>query len=458
MPIYTSAPTILTNPSSINSSGFAALTATGSAISYSWEYGGIAVTGQTAATLDLTTAVNDGYFTQTMIDQGLNLRARVYNQVGSVYGNNIQIKPFRKSGAATPSGAGTTTRGNGGPIVAGNATNCFVYPSDTVFAWYRDGVSVGADINAFGETTPKLTLYNVQTADQGSYICSASNANGSAASDVVTLTVSATNTHHNSSPSQLYIYDDETYTLLRDDDTNISTRGSSMGATTYDNINMNFGAGFIRIDYGWRSPTFGPTTVFSPTQTTITAPCPDGVTIPMTNTFTTATKVLTGSTISENQNWYYQWIGASGVAAIDCVNGNGPYSLPYIWPFSTSILDLTAHAGSQILTDSGSVGGQTLYTVSVMPKNSPGISSQPATSQSAVVGDSVSMTVSVVEGDYVRWYKNGVLQPAETSTTYTIPAVSLSDSGSYYCKVANKSTFSYKVMNSSSSRLDVAPA
>jgi hypothetical protein len=445
MLIYVTAPRVVTQPSDLDTYGLSTVVATGSAISYSWEYNGSPITNQSSSTLNLSNAVNDGYFTQTMMDNLYSLRCRVYNRVGYNLSDEIQVKPFKKSGTSVTS-TETATRGQS-DVVAINASAQIFAPVGTSYTVQRGALNVGSDTTALGESYPKLTLHNVQATDAGSYTVSASFNGKSVVSDAISLTVSDNVTFHNGIPSVRYVFGDESHTLVAD----YSIAFDIFGNTLLPSYDFLFSTAFRKS---------GSNTALDQIDREIQSLCPNGISpTPDTPDYAASTLTMTGTdtggsaqTSASSTTIYYQYATSKTHPAGACPSQS--ISTPDPWPYTNT--DTLSGSTPSSLTDI-TVGN---YQISaIVSYGTLGITVHPSGSQTKATGSSVVLrTVGSCGGATIayRWYKNGARIPGATTNIYTISSVSPSDSGSYYCKVGAKSTLSYRTMNSSASVLVVS--
>ena len=434
MVIYTSAPSIVNQPIDLNGQGVTSITATGSAISYSWEYGGVGITNQTSHTMSLAPAVVGGYLTQAMLDTNDDFRCRVYNGVGQVISNTFKIIPFKLTDTPT-AGTGEVARAHSPHVISCDAQ--MVRPVGTTFNWTKNGIAVGSDVGAHGQTLPTLTLYNVQPGDAGTYICSCSYNGSSSMSDSVVVTVTPSTTNHNSTFSPLYIFPDETVTLIDDHYYNPDSYFGTTG-----------GAGSYKMSSGWRNVAFGSSSFDTQTYEAY-VPCPGTIDFSLVaDTIKPSSYDLVGSVIPGNSTvWLYQYIyGSTGSACPPSVA-----ALPD--PFAYVNLDLATGAPPWT-----SYGAANQAVITTFKRPLPTISVEMPVSTSVTLGDSVSLEVTTTgEALEYRWYKNGVWRPAATGDTYTIDSAGYGDSGSYVCIVGSRSTHSNRTVTSTTARLDVSP-
>jgi hypothetical protein len=446
MLIYVTAPTIVTQPSDVDSFGVSSVVATGSAISYSWEYNGVPITDQTSSSLNLSVAVNENNFTQTMMDQLSTLKCKVYNQVGYNYSNTIQVKPFKNSSAASPTGGGAATRCDNS-FNAINATVQLVAPIGTTYTVYKNGTNVGSDLTEFGETMPKLTLHNVQFSDAGTYCVSASFNGKSVVSDSTTVTVAVNNVSHNVPNPVKYVFSDESHTLVAD-------YGMSMGNL----ISTSPPAGNYRLDSAWRRS--GVSTTYDQTTVLAEVPCPGPGGFADVPTFYAGTLDMLGGNIvgsgltsshAGGATYYFQY--AIGVVYSSCPTNSlvNPNPWPYL-PNPDTMVPTGEYGPGYPLN------GTTLLQSIVMVQGPVGISTHPSGSQTRNTGSAVVFrTVGNSSGSSIhyRWYKNGTRIPESDTSTYTISNCAIADAGTYNCLVGAKSLLSYRTMLSSGSVLTV---
>lgn len=441
MLIYVTAPRITTQPSDLDSNGLSTVVATGSAISYSWEYNGVAITQQSASTLNLSQAVDDGYFTATMMNQLYSLRCRVYNAVGYNVSNNIQVKPFKKAGVTLTGHAGTAQRATG-PHIAINAGGQIIAPIGTTYTVFRNGYNVGSDITSLGESSPQLTLHNVQSTDAGEYVVSASFNGKHVTSDAVSLEIISNEQYHNAFPAVRYVFDDEAHTLIAD--YGMSLGGVFIGTSLAGSYLLSRG---IRQSLSY--------TVYDRQDLSGYISCPGLVAFPTSSGYPTSTVNMTGRNISGSSSAgsttiYYQYVWSYNHA--NCPTN----SLGYIDPWPCLHPDTFANSGCN--TEGYHYYGSTIYTATIISYGMLGITVHPSGSQTKATGSQVALRTVATCGAadvHYRWYRNGVRIPDSDSSIYTISSVGVQDSGSYYCIAGVKSTLSYRTMQSSASILHV---
>lgn len=446
MLIYVTAPTIVTQPGDLDTNGLSSVVATGSAISYSWHYNGIPITEQYSATLNLSTAVNDGYFTQAMMDQLSTLKCKVYNGVGYNFSNTIQVKPFKKSGEALSGHTGTATRAEHN-VIAITAASQIVAPTGTTYAVYKSGTNVGSDTTALGESMPKLTLHNVQSSDAGSYVVSASFNGKHVVSDVATLTISANGIYHNSLPITRYVFGDETHVLVAD-------YGYCLGDAFNNNQGLAY-PGVYLISRALRKT--GVYTALDRSDQGASVSCPNAAILTTGLSYPTSTVTMTGTNIgasgttgSTSTTVYYQ-IGLSSTLSTCPTNS---LSTPDPWAYlHPDTLESTNTA------ENVSISGLGVHTAGIISYGSLAITTHPSGSQTKATGSAVTFRTVATCGAaaiHYRWYRNGTRIPDSDSSIYSISSVATTDSGSYYCIVGAKSTLTYRTMQSSASMLVVS--
>ena len=150
--------------------------ATGSpAPTYQWQKNGVALAGQTAATLVLASVQAGDAGTYGCVatnPAGTAASAGALLTVGS--GATPPVFSLQPASQAVASG---------GTVTLSAAATCTPAPT---YQWSRNGVALP------GQTSATLTLANVDAAAAGSYVCFATNAAGTATSSVAALTVGTT--------------------------------------------------------------------------------------------------------------------------------------------------------------------------------------------------------------------------------------------------------------------------
>lgn len=191
-------PVITTQPTALDPTASVVATGAGT-LAYQWYYGNTPIAGATDSTIDLGDHVDD-------LDLSLNLpfKVKVSNGAGFVFSNEVGAIVAKQQsdghgGYQNANGQAVTV--NGSPTTGYTAWASLMPLSvfrtsevtffanlsrkpGTTYAWTRSGVSVGSgDTDVFGTPIPNLTLRNVQAGDAGVYVCTATNAQGSVASD-----------------------------------------------------------------------------------------------------------------------------------------------------------------------------------------------------------------------------------------------------------------------------------
>ena len=133
------------------------------------------------------------------------------------------------------------------------------------------------------------------------------------------------------------------------------------------------------------------------------------------------------------------------------VTATGTAPLGYQWSKDGTPLSAATADTYSIVTTQGSdagsytvvvtnVAGDATSSAAILTVNTlPGISTQPATSQTVTAGNAVSFTVAASgPGSFTyQWFKDGVAIDGATTVTYTIYTPQASDAGSYTVEVAN---------------------
>ncbi len=419
-------PAILTQPASetvtIGQTATFAVTASGTApLNYQWQKNGTNISGATSPSY-----TTPGTATA---DNGSKFDVVVTNTAGTVTSSAATLTV-----TTTPVAPTITTQPVNQAVTAGQTATFTVVASGTAplsYQWQKNGTNIsGATSSTY--TTPATT-----TADSGStFDVVVSNSAGAVTSNTATLTVNAVAVAPTitTQPVNQTVTAGQTATFSvvasgtaplsyqwQTNGTNISGATSS-SYTTPATTTSDSGSTFdVVVSNG-----AGTVTSNTATLTVNAAAVAPTITTQPTNQTVTAGQTATFSVVaSGTAPLSYQW-------QKNGTNISGATSLTYTTPATT-----TADSGSTfrvIVTNSAGSATSNAATLTVNPAVvAPAITGQP-TNQSVTAGQTATFTVTATGTAPLsyQWQKNGTNISGATSSTYTTPATTISDSGSTF--------------------------
>ena len=422
-------PTITTQPASQTvTAGQAAsfsVAATGTApLSYQWNRNGAVISGATSSSY--TTPVT------TSSDNGAQFTVVVTNVAGSATSNAATLTV-----TAAPVAPSITTQPTSHTVTAGQTASFSVAATGTAplsYQWQKNGASIaGATLSIY--TTPAAT-----TSDSGStFAVVVTNTAGTVTSSAATLTVNAAPV----APSIATQPASQTVTAGQTATFTVVAGGTAPLSYQWQKNAVNI-AGATAASY--KTPattttdsgstfrvvvtnTAGTVTSSAATLTVNAAPvAPSITTQPASQTVTAAQTATFSVTATGAAPLSYQW--SRNGAAI-----SGATSSSYTTPATTSS-DNGALFTVVVSNTAGSVtSSAAALTVNPAPV-APSITTQPS-SQTVTAGQTASFNV-VATGSAplsYQWQKNGASIAGATSSSYTTPATTASDSGSTFAVV-----------------------
>jgi len=297
-------------------------------------------------------------------------------------------------------------------VCAGGTVTASVSVSGTAsgFQWYKTGPS-GVPVAVSGQSTSALSLTNVQAGDSGSYSVVVSGCS-SITSTAFSLTVNAVPTA---------VISPANPTICANTSTTLTASGAGAGGS----FAWSNGTSLSAIGVSPAS-----TTAYSVTVTT-SAGC-SGVattTVTVSSALTASISAVGGPGKLTICNGTSTTLTASGGSTFAWSNGAVTQTIA-VSPTSTTAYSVTVGSGTCSATTSA--------TVTVKPAL--GITSQPATGSSVIVGANVTTSVSVSgTGPFTfQWLKNGVvLSPAQGTSVLTLNSVQTTDSGNYQVAIGS---------------------
>jgi hypothetical protein len=426
-------PSITTQPASQTvTAGQAAtfsVTATGTApISYQWRKNGTAISGASSASY--TTPAT------TASDSGSQFTVVVSNSAGSATSNAAALTV--NAATVAPS---ITTQPASQTVTAGQTASFSVAATGTAplsYQWQKNGANIpGASSSNY--TTPLTT-----SSDSGAqFTVVVSNTAGSVNSSAATLTVNAATV----APSITAQPTSQTVTAGQAASFSVAATGTAPLSYQWQKNGANI-AGATTANYSTPATTTSDSgstfrvlvsniagTVTSSAATLIVntaAVAPSITTQPTSQTVTAGQPASFSVAATGTTPLSYQW-QKNGVAI------SGATSSSYTTPATTS-----SDNGAQFTVAVSNTAGSVTSNAATLTVNAaavaPSITTQPA-SQTVTAGQTASFSVAVTGTAPLsyQWQKNGVNIAGATSSNYTTPATTTSDSGSMFGVVVSNS-------------------
>lgn len=425
-PVITTQPTALAPTASVVATGAGTL-------AYLWYYGNTPIAGATDSTIDLGDHVGD-----LDLARGYKFKVRVSNGAGFVFSNEVGAIVAQRATdqviSTYQNASGQAVRLNGSlmygnhivanlmPLAVSRCDEVTFYANlsrhpGTSYAWTRNDVPVGnGDTDAFGTPIPNLTLRNVQAGDIGVYVCTATNAQGSVASDPFEI-------------GSVYAGDEISFypTISRPFDVKVFSDESiskSLAATrpAWDLSNGTQGHGYrghvgVAI-YSLDAADYVAGATQGSTQYA-DGTIPEGGLI-VSEAQVTKSVTLDGATLPTHTNIRLNFVNQTWNP-----NADPPESPKSPWA------DTPAGAG----------WGTSLASFDCTVIERAAITAQPGTSRAVALGDSLTLEVGAT-GDNLEygWWKDGERVFAQTGAQWVRETVAANDSGLYQVKAANRST------------------
>jgi hypothetical protein len=430
------APSIVTAPSAASVSegqpaSFTVVAGGTAPLAYQWQKNGVDIVGATAAGYSIPATVRS-------TDNGAVYRCVVSGAGAPATSSGATLTVNRTPVAITAQtirrtvdlGQGTSTTFN---VVA-------VGTPPLAYQWKKGGVNIA------GATSPSYTKTGIVLGDNGStYTCAVTGVD--AAGAVLTVTSAAIPLTVGIAPAITTQPLNRTVAAGGTTTLSVVASGTTPGYPWYRNgIFVGAGATYTipatdtqvscngDTYYCLVSNQYGEVSTAVVTLT-VTGSVPAG-------TAPTITKQPANAT-SEGVGWQSKFfVIANGSAPLSYqwrkngTNIAGANSDAYITP-PTAAADANATYSCVVSNAFGSV---TSANATLKQQNPPNYTTQPATPQSKLAGQTATFTVAVVGTPNLlyKWYKNGVVIASATAASYTTPALTAADDGArYYCIAYN---------------------
>ncbi|MFO1451546.1 MAG: immunoglobulin domain-containing protein [Opitutaceae bacterium] len=377
---------------------------------YQWRKDGSNLPGATSSSLSLTNVQSSNAGSYSVV---------VTNSAGSVTSNAVALTVSVPPAITTQPVAQSVTAGASVTFtVAASGT-----PSPT-YQWRKDGTDLS------GATSASLALSNVQSSHAGSYSVVVSNSAGSVTSNAVALTVSVPPAITTQPVAQSVMAGANVTFLVaatgtpaptfqwRKDGSNLAgATSASLSLTSVQLSNAGSYSVVVSNSAGSVTSTAVALTV-SAAPVITTQPAAQAVTTGANVTFTV---VATG-----NPSPSFQW-HQDGANIPGATNST----------FSLSNVQLTS-AGNYSVVVSNIHGSVTSTSALLTVSSSPVITTQPV-AQAVNAGASVTFSVTATgsPAPTYQWRRDGSNLPGATNASLTLPAVQLSDAGSFSVVVTN---------------------
>src|SRR6266478_3902024 len=403
--------------------------ATGTApLSYQWQKNGANIAGATSSSY--TTPAT------TTSDSSSTFQVAVSNSAGTVTSAAATLTVN-----AAPVAPSITTQPASQTVTAGQTASFSVAATGTAplsYQWQRNGVAIG------GATSSNYTTPATTSSDNGAqFTVAVSNTAGSVTSNAATLTVNAASVAPSitTQPTSQTVIAGQAATFSvaatgtapisyqwRKNGTAISG-ASSASYTTPAATSSDSGSQFTVVV----SNSAGAVTSAAATLTVNPAAVPPSITTqPASQTVTAGQTASFNVAVTGTAPLSYQW-------QKNGVNIAGATSSTYATPATT-----TSDSGSTFRVAVSNSAGTVTSAVATLTVNAvtvpPSITTQPA-SQTVTAGQTASFSVAVtgtVPLSY-QWQKNSANIVGATSSSYTTPATTTSDSGSTFWVVVSNS-------------------
>lgn len=388
-----------------------------SPISYTWKRDGTTIA---------TTDYNNYYKSTVGASDAGSYTVTATNSVGAVISNafRVTVRP-----AFAPQ---IQSISNSLSVKAGESFSLSVSATGTPplsFQWKKDGVAIASEVSSYFYRSP------AQTIDAGSYTVVVSNAQGSATSQAVVVSVSAAQppvitSHPQSQAIALQGYlslsvgvsgtQPFTYQWKKD---GVDLTGAT--SSSYWNNSMTAavaGSYTVMVGNAQGSATSEPAVI-----TLLPAQAPVILQQPASQNLVAGTSLSLSVSVRAQPSATYQW-SKDGVALPGAISS---------YYGKSNIASSDAGNYSVVVTNSAGTATSTNAAVAISPPVAPRIIQDPS-SASLLPGDYsyLSVSASVANVTY-QWQKNGVALPNATYSNYTISGAQPGDAGSYTVAVTN---------------------
>lgn len=390
-------------------------------ITYQWNKDGVAIPGATSYYFSKSSAQagDAGSYTLTAT-----------NSAGSTTSTAFRVTVLPPVAPTISSVSGPVS------VVVGDSFNLSVYVNGTgpfTYQWRKDGVAIS------GATSGYFSKSSVQLSDAGAYTVVVSNAQGSATSNAVTVSIT------NARPPIITYHPPSIAVQLGSYVYSMSVGASGTGTLSYQwskngapisgatSSYFYFSSGVTAADAGTYtvvvSSPQGSATSEPATLTILPAIAPTIVRQPQSQT------VRQGETISFE-------VSATGTPAPtyqwrkDGANISGANYSSY---YKSNVASSDAGAYSVVVTNSAGSVTSSAATVTVLAASAPKFVSHPA-SASLLPGESfygMYAEARPSNGTTLQWYRDGVLIPGATSNTFYIYNAQPSIAGTYTAVATN---------------------
>ena len=439
-------PSITTQPTSqtvtAGQTATFSVTATGTApLSYQWQKNGAAISGATSSSY--TTPA------ETTSDNGAQFTVVVSNSVGSLTSSaaTLTVNP-------APVAPSITTQPTGQTVTAGQTATFSVTATGTAplsYQWQKNATAIS------GATSSVYTTAATTASDSGAlFTVTVSNSAGTVTSNAATLTVNVPPSITTQPAGQTVTAGQTaTFSVTASGTAPLSYQWQKNGAaisgatsasyTTPTETTSDTGAQFTVVV----SNSAGSVTSSAATLTVNPAPIPPSI-----------TTQPTGQTVTAGQTATF-WVTATGTAPLGYQwqkNGaaiSGATSSSYTTPAET-----TSDTGAQFIVIVSNSAGSVTSNAAILTVNpapvAPSITTQPA-GQTVTAGQTATFWVTATGTAPLgyQWQKNGAAISGATSSSYTTPAETTSDTGAQFTVVVSNSAGS---LTSSAATLTVNPA